>query len=438
MRGGLVMLNRLYVKNFKNFRDAELIFGPVTVLLGTNASGKSNIRDAMRFLHGVGRGYSLVEILGEKWGQGGYLEWRGIRGGIREACLGGEDYFHLTVFFQYLYYNIAVYIGHKRNLGSPMIIRENISIRNDANQFISIFNTINGIDKDDSLGFNWQNQIQAQVLFYNSEHEIEKKQINFPRNRPLLSQIPELIGVPIEVQQICNSVLHDLRSIRFLDFDPEALRRPSIPGQLILGDKGENLSSVLQHLCSQPDTREALLAWIRELIPMEVTDFLFTGNQEGKIQLTLVEAGGRQISAYSASDGTLRFLGVLASLMGPDMAKVHFFEELDNGIHPTRLHLLLDMIERLAVLHDKQVVMTTHSPQLLHLLSPESLKHASLVYRHPEIQEGKIIPVLDIPDIRTALEQQDLARLMAGGWMEDALHFADNNLESPTVENDLE
>lgn len=49
------MLTRLHLTNFKNFADATLELGPFTVLVGTNASGKSNVRDALRFLHGVGK-----------------------------------------------------------------------------------------------------------------------------------------------------------------------------------------------------------------------------------------------------------------------------------------------------------------------------------------------------------------------------------------------
>ena len=60
------MITSLHLEHFKNFEDATLKLGPFTVLIGANASGKSNIRDAFLFLHGIGRGYSLAEILGEK------------------------------------------------------------------------------------------------------------------------------------------------------------------------------------------------------------------------------------------------------------------------------------------------------------------------------------------------------------------------------------
>ncbi len=83
------------VTNFKSFEKTVLKLGGFTVLLGTNASGKSNIRDAFRFFHGVSRGYNLAEILGEKWIECGILQWRGIRGGTREAAFLNAETFAL-------------------------------------------------------------------------------------------------------------------------------------------------------------------------------------------------------------------------------------------------------------------------------------------------------------------------------------------------------
>ena len=84
------MLTKLRLKNFKSFEQAEFDLGPVTTLIGTNASGKSNVRDALRLLHGISRGYSLAEAIGEKWEHGVPI-WRGIRGGTREMIFQGSN-----------------------------------------------------------------------------------------------------------------------------------------------------------------------------------------------------------------------------------------------------------------------------------------------------------------------------------------------------------
>ena len=57
------MISSLRLINFKNFADETLKVGPFTVIVGANASGKSNIRDAFRILNGIGRGFSLAEIM---------------------------------------------------------------------------------------------------------------------------------------------------------------------------------------------------------------------------------------------------------------------------------------------------------------------------------------------------------------------------------------
>ena len=74
------MITSIRLVNFKNFADETLRLGPFTILVGANASGKSNIRDAFRFLSGIGRGYTLAEIFGGKREAG----WKPIRGAMNE------------------------------------------------------------------------------------------------------------------------------------------------------------------------------------------------------------------------------------------------------------------------------------------------------------------------------------------------------------------
>lgn len=80
------MITSLRLVDFKNFANETLRLGPFTVIVGANASGKSNIRDAFRFLHGIGRGYTVAEILGGRWGPGGQAQWQSIRGAPNEIA----------------------------------------------------------------------------------------------------------------------------------------------------------------------------------------------------------------------------------------------------------------------------------------------------------------------------------------------------------------
>jgi predicted ATPase len=411
------MIESLHLMNFKNFQDAKLLLGKVTLLVGTNASGKSNLRDAFRFLHGIGRGYALAEIFGEKY-IGGILEWKGIRGGTREVTYHGRKTFTLTTSFDSTaggaIHAIEVEAGGDRV--RPRVVRESVR------------------------------QPELEVFSFDPSHETPKKAdppfilvrqpsdsrgrkvswIRFDESQPVVSQFSHNPQAKAGLIAYTKRIIEAYASMRFLELAPEAMRLPSVPGQVVLGDRGENLSSVLQAICETAAKKRAILEWIRQLTPLDVVDLDFVADQAGRILISLIEAGGQRTSAYSASDGTLRFLAVLAAMLGPDPARLYFFEELDTGIHPTRLHLLLQLIEQAVSTQDIQVVATTHSPQLLAMLSAEARESASLVYRSEATPEARILRIMDIPEARRILEAQDLARLHQSGWLEDAVSFAES------------
>jgi predicted ATPase len=203
----------------------------------------------------------------------------------------------------------------------------------------------------------------------------------------------------------------------------------------MLGDRGENLSSVMQDICQDPERKAILLSWLQELTPMDAEDFEFPSDFTGKILLHLIEENGHKTSAYSASDGTLRFLGILAALLSKDSSNFYFFEELENGIHPTRLYLLMQLLEQEVARSQKtdsqkQVLITTHAPLLLHYLSHENWDSASVIYRLPKHPESRIKRILDLPDARRIAEDKTLGRLHESGWLEDTTYFLSDEEES--------
>jgi energy-coupling factor transporter ATP-binding protein EcfA2 len=87
------MLRRLRLVDFKSFRDEAVELAPLTLLLGANASGKSNCLDALRFLHQTIADQSIVEILDGDQRQGVANAWQGLRGGSKEASRVGAESF---------------------------------------------------------------------------------------------------------------------------------------------------------------------------------------------------------------------------------------------------------------------------------------------------------------------------------------------------------
>ena len=228
---------------------------------------------------------------------------------------------------------------------------------------------------------------------------------------------------PHEYLQESELAIHLLlESIRFLELSPERMREPSIPGAATLGDSGQNLPSVLEAICTDPQREDILTAWLRELTPMDVTDFRFPRDPSGRIHLQIQEGKSRTVSAYSASDGTLRFLGMLAALLGADPAGLYFFEEIDNGIHPARLSLLVDLLE-ITTRRGVQVVATTHSPVLLDLVNHRTFENASVVCRLEDTADAIIRPIDELPNVQELWKSQGLGRLHTGHWMEDILNL---------------
>lgn len=246
------------------------------------------------------------------------------------------------------------------------------------------------------------------------------------RDQPILTQAREISSDAFGDNKI-GPVVDALANMRFLDLVPNRMRQPSIPGLTVLGDSGENLPTVLQALCADPTKKEVLAQWTRELTPMDVAGFDFREGPDGKVHLILQEGSGREISAHSASDGTLRFLAMLAALLGPNPAGLYFFEEIDNGIHPSRLHLLIDLIEQQTAKGQTQVIATTHSPQLLSMVGDTTYENTSVVCRLEHAEDAIIRAVSDLPNAKELRESQGLGRLLAGGWMEDALAFTEGN-----------
>jgi len=432
------MLTSLRLTNFKNFQDTELTLGPLTILVGTNASGKSNIRDAFRFLHGISRGYTLAEILGEKWVEGGVLQWRGIRGGTREATFLGGETFALEVTVanskginaEDSEYRYRIEVAPGLNEKPPRIINESLHIHS-AMHVVIMFRTDQPLAKEREIQVSYLSDPNKRLPMF-KDHNYSSLQLNC--FQPLLAQFAERSESYNNYNSQLTTVIREtkeaLNYMRFLDLNPDAMRQPSLPGQTVLGDRGENLSSVLQAICQTKEGKETLLSWLQELTPMDAVDFEFNSDLQGRVTLIIKEKNGQLTSAYSASDGTLRFLAMIAALLGPEAAHFYFFEELDNGIHPTRLALLLQLIEQRVSEGHIQMVATTHSPPLLRLLSAESLESASLVYRAAEKPEASVIRILDLPDARRILHEQDAARLLESGWLEDAVAFNDTEAEA--------
>ncbi len=413
------MITSIRLVNFKNFTDETLRVGPFTVIVGANASGKSNIRDAFRFLHGIGRGYRLAEIVGGKYGAGGQIGWAGVRGAMDEIIRFNQPSFLLQVEVEDFTYTIKVGRDEERD-GAFQVTEE--SLKHSANRIYSTQSTpgdLHFLPPDD-----------RQLSLFTAEGASKSSKPNsveVATDKPGLTQIFLAHALPREHRLFVRRVTSILSRMRFLDLVPSRMREPAFPGQTVLGDRGEYLPTVLQAICEDPQRKETLVEWIRELTPMDVRDFEFPTDPSGRVHLVFLEANDRRVSAYAASDGTLRFLAMLTVLLGPDPDGLYFFEEIDNGIHPARQWLLLELIEKQTAKRGIQVVTTTHSPDLLTVMNDETFKNTSVVSRLEDADDAIIRPVAELPNAGELRKSQGLGRLLTSGWMETVLAFTEGD-----------
>ena len=423
------MITSVRLVNFKNFADETLKIGPFTVIVGANASGKSNIRDAFRFLHGIGRGYTLSEIMGGKYGPGGQLEWEPIRGAPNEIVRFKEN-------FPYLWSEFSI---HAELVLKGEKTFYSIKLRNDVNIPDGFRVLEEELRTESATVYATEEENQWSPLIVlrgdgSSSAVAGGFEARLSRGQPALTQF---LRTPEPIQRPSIPAAHSaLGGIRFLELSPARMREPSIPGATTLGDYGQNLPTVLDAICADPQRERTLMSWLQELTPMDVKDFEFPRDPSGRVHLQIVERNGRKVSAYSASDGTLRFLGILAALLNSNESGLYFFEEIDNGIHPNRLWLLVDFIERQTAKGGVQVITTTHSPALLSWIRDEAFENTSVVYRDEYWADSVIRPIAGLYDLRELRKSVTLGELHTEGWIEHAMKTSEGDSDTDHLDED--
>lgn len=127
-----------------------------------------------------------------------------------------------------------------------------------------------------------------------------------------------------------------------------------------LSESFDNLPARLAVLMGTPTVKRRLIELLRELAPG--FDDLVVVPEGGTLQIYLTE-GSRSVPAHRLSDGTLRYLCLLAILLDPDPPPLVAIEEPELGLHPDVLPALRDLM--VAASEKTQLIVTTHSTQMV-------------------------------------------------------------------------
>lgn len=345
-----MLIHRIKLENLLSFgpKTKELELGSLNVLIGPNGSGKSNLIEAIGLLQAAPK--DLTDPIREG---GGVHDWI-WRGGARTKGAKIEVVIANPQGSQSLRYQLAfAEKGQRFELTDERIENENPD--SGYNQTYFYYELRNGRA---TLNYKDTTQRQLRPEDIDSEQSILAQRKD-PDHYPELTYLGQVFGR-----------IRLYREWSFGRYTPPRLpQKADLPNDFLEED-GKNLGLVLNQLKGKPKVKKQLLNALCKLYE-GVTDF--NVHIEGGTVQVFLEEGNITVPATRLSDGTLRYLCLLAILCHPKPPPLVCIEEPELGLHPDILptlgELLRDASERC------QLIVTTHSDVLVDALTdtPESV-----------------------------------------------------------------
>jgi predicted ATPase len=231
-----------------------------------------------------------------------------------------------------------------------------------------------------------------------------------------------------EAIDITNVVKWHLMSAFIFDINPRLMRQYERIGASQLNKDGSNLSAVLYGIKINDENRESeqrilpqLLEKLKQLPEEPFVDFEFITTQANDVLLALKREDEAVIDARLISDGTLRALAILTALETiPEQSRM-VIEELDNGIHPSRVKLLVDTIWECSHRRKLNVLVTTHNPATLNGLTSEQLDCVVVCHYDPIEKADKLTALPELPYSDVLLQKGSLGDLVTHNVLESYL-----------------
>ena len=188
------------------------------------------------------------------------------------------------------------------------------------------------------------------------------------------------------------------------------IRKASSPGQ-VRGFKpdGSNLPWVIADFQRRSEERfQDWLAHLRTALP-DLEGVRTVEREDDKHRyLVLKYRGDLEVPSWMASDGTLRLFALTLPAYLPDLSGVFLIEEPENGIHPRAVEA---MFQSLSSVYGAQVLLATHAPVILGIVDAEKV----LCFAKTTAGETDIVSGSDHPALREWKGETNLAALFAGG-----------------------
>ena len=387
-------LEKIHIKNYLSLRDVTLPFKPLTVLVGPNASGKSNVLQALQLLNLLTSTENLPPTK------------------FIQNCLWAGQVNNITFELQAeVESTLAAYKLELSANSDKLLVAEELLLKGDKNvQVISIKNGEGMVqDEDGSIKTN-----------YNSNKPALGSAGNYG-NKPITRALTEFIK-GWEFYDFDTGFIRQESDMRFSPAETEIREFPK------LNEGGENLVEVLWNWYkNSPESFQNVSDSLAADTNREIDYCLI----DGRYQLFIIEGDKNPIPLQSASDGILRLIAYNILLNEPELPSLITIEEPERNLHPGALTDIANVLEQIA--RYSQVIITTHSSQLLGAFNSESLSDSLgvLLLRNRPGVGTEALNLEDCSDKGQALE----------GWIADfgiGSAIFDSGLLSDEMEDESE
>jgi predicted ATPase len=405
------MIERIWIKNFRMLARNRVDLGRFAVLVGRNASGKSTLMSALRF---------VSHVLADGIEKAVDVAIDGSGAGFHDLCFREAEPVEIAVAVKLPQgvYRFELEIGPDA-LGTPVVLRENLFRLPDelANNEIQ-----QSLFAEDDIGEvvhhnapkRWRKIVGKTSEgkdYFRDEKTDWNNQFRFGPTRSALGNIPEDTDRFPGAIAVRN-LLRD--GIMMVELDSHMLRMPSPPRSptRLLRD-GSNLA-VAAHSLSQRD-RVAFEQWVQHVGDAVAGLHALDTWERPEDKHMVLRAYFRgthtePVPSWLLSDGTLRLLALalLAYAETEDQLGVYLVEEPENGLHPLAIQSVYGALSQMRTM---QVFVATHSPVFL---AQTSMKQA-LVFRRCEQGTAQISRGEEIAEFNAWKGRVQLADVFATG-----------------------
>jgi predicted ATPase len=387
--GETMLIHEITLKNFLSYGEAAtpLPLKPLNVLIGPNGSGKSNLLEAVELLRNA-----PVELVKPIREGGGIREWL-YKDYSKNTPVATLD---TVISYQKGKQNLRYVIsftaaGQQLEIADERIEHEKPDPgKPDAQKPYFYYEFNNGYPTLNVSGES--RKLRREDIFLD-------KSILAQRRDP--DQYPEITYLANKFSEIC--VYREWAFGRYAS--PHVPQRTDLQNTVLEGDFS-NLGLVLNRLGSKAETKKRILTELKKLYA-GIEDY---GEQiEGNSVQVFFHENGRTIPATRLSDGTLRYLCLLAILLQPSPPPLVCIEEPELGLHPDILPTIADLLKDAST--RMQLIVTTHSDILIDAMT--DTPDAVLVCE--KTQEGTHIRRLDADGLKPWLEKYRLGELWTRG-----------------------